>query len=109
MATWPVWMPVRPQMDGFSGQAPDPLLQSSMEAGEPKTRRRYTATYVPLQVSWVVDLSVLNAFLDWIRDELADGALRDTPCRAKFPKEGLPSYAPHGAKWKISATVWLLP
>lgn len=117
MPAFPVEVHPIVQMDGFSASEPDTLVQTEMEAGPPKVRRRFTAAYEPLQVSWVVNFAQLLVFRNWFRTELAGGAvpfdmwhpLEDRFVLAQFPKSGLPSYAPYGTHWKISATVWILP
>jgi hypothetical protein len=42
-ATWPASLPQDPLAQGFSEQAPNTVIRTTMEAGPPKMRRRFTA------------------------------------------------------------------
>lgn len=43
MATWPSTIPQRFSQAGFSGEVQDVTIRSSVDAGPPKSRRRFTA------------------------------------------------------------------
>jgi hypothetical protein len=49
--TWPAGLPQYVMQQGFSEKLPDMLLETQMEAGPAKARRRYTSDYRLFSVS----------------------------------------------------------
>lgn len=48
-AAWPATLPQYFQEQGYSESPPDQRLESNVDSGPPKTRRRYTNNYRPIQ------------------------------------------------------------
>lgn len=50
-AIWPAALPQYVQEQGFGEGLPDQTIESQMEAGLPKSRRRYTKNFRPMQAT----------------------------------------------------------
>src|SRR5262245_10179110 len=65
MEAWPGTLPQQPLYDGFQETAPNTVLRTTMDAGPPKQRRRYTAGIrrfsVALQLT-KAQVAVLDSF-----------------------------------------------
>lgn len=72
---WPSTLPEYVLEQGFSEQMPDQLLQTSMEAGRSKTRRRYSTNNPAFTVSIAMTLAQRAIFEDFIDDDLVGGSL----------------------------------
>lgn len=73
------------------------LLETPMDAGPPKVRRRFTAAPTPLTGSMTVDVAQLAIFQTFIRDTLLGGAVpfdwvrpsTSDACVMQFKKKGV--------------------
>jgi hypothetical protein len=115
--TWPVSLPQRPLVQGFSEQAPDTLIRTQMEAGPPKVRRRFTAGIrtMGLQLHLTSEqVETLDGFhdatlqggalaFDWVHPRTGSAIT----CRFAEP----PGYAPiaRGRLWTASLKLEILP
>jgi hypothetical protein len=118
MPAWPLTLPQRPLLDGFSWGTADGLISTAMDNGPPKVRRRYTAATVPLQCVWALSYAQVLIMRAFVLDDLAGAALSFTwpdpltgdPVTARFDPQRLPSYQPAGpVRWRAAAGVWILP
>jgi hypothetical protein len=74
-AVWPTDLPQYVLEQGFSESEPDQLLVTAMEAGSPKTRRRYTAANPPFTLSVAMTAAQRVIFKDWFDIDLRGGSL----------------------------------
>lgn len=66
-AIWPAGLPQYVLQQGFRESLGDARIETAMEAGKPKTRRRYTAVPRQISVTLACDLSqraTLNSFYE---------------------------------------------
>jgi hypothetical protein len=79
MPTWPAALPQRPLRDGFQKSGPDnTVIGFGTESGPGKTRRRSTARTKPMQLTFRLDVDLVDDFEAFYEDELLDGALSFT-------------------------------
>jgi hypothetical protein len=72
-----LWPSVLPQnISGYSGAPGDGLIRTSMSAGPPKTRRRFTAVMEPVSGYIIVTPEQFTFFRYWYDTILLNGALR---------------------------------
>lgn len=118
MPAWPASLPQDPLLDGFTAEAPDNLEESEMDAGPPRTRRRFTAVEEAMTVSFLFSRAQLNTFRAWLKNDIAGGALPydwehpidNVPCRVRIPKGSLPTYEKLGTNvWRVSFAIRVLP
>lgn len=97
MPSWPSDLPQYFDAGSWQEEEPDVLLETQMDAGPYKTRRRFTAQVTPLTGSITVDLTQLATFKTFLRVTLLGGAIpfdwvqpttRD-PCTMQFKKKGV--------------------
>jgi hypothetical protein len=74
-AAWPSTLPEYVLEQGFSEAEPDQLMITSMEAGRPKTRRRYTTNNELFTAALAMTAAQRQIFQDWFRDDLRGGSL----------------------------------
>lgn len=72
---WPATLPQYVLEQGFSENQPDQLLQTSMEAGRPKSRRRYSFNGSTFTVSIAMTKAQKVIFEDFFNDTLVGGSL----------------------------------
>jgi len=114
---WPASLPQEPLAQGFSERAPNTLIRTTMEAGPPKARRRFTAGVRNIECQLRLtpaQTATLDLFFD---TTIAGGALSFD---WKHPRDGAPatfrfveppSYTPvaRGALWQASLRLESLP
>jgi len=74
MILWPEILPQN--ISGYSGAPGDGLIRTSMDAGPPKVRRRFTAVLEPVSGYIVVTPEQFTFFRTWYDNVLLNGALR---------------------------------
>lgn len=97
MPSWPVSLPQRFDAGSWEEEEPDVLLETPMDAGPPKVRRRFTAAPTPLTGSMTVDVTQLGTFQTFIRTTLLGGAVpfdwvrpsTGAACVMQFKKKGV--------------------
>lgn len=65
MPIWPVSLPQTPLIGGLVEQPPDVLLETRMDIGPPKVRRRFSAGVRPLKITMLMtttQVATLDAF-----------------------------------------------
>jgi hypothetical protein len=72
---WPVGVPEYVLVDNYDENFADNLLETSMEQGPYKTRRRGTARFLQLTVGIRMDPAQLELFEEWFYSTLRDGTL----------------------------------
>lgn len=74
-AVWPAGLPQFVQEQGFSESLPDQILESAMETGQSKSRRRFTGNWRPVQATiWCTSAQAL-VFENFVDETLGGGAL----------------------------------
>ena len=63
MTTWPATLPTKPLIGGYTENGPDLVLETEMDAGPPKQRRRFSAGVRSLDVSYKLTTAQV-AFLE---------------------------------------------
>lgn len=115
--TWPSSLPQYVFVQGFEEGGPDNVLHSAMDAGPPKTRRRFTAAYRPLDVIVALDASQAATFVTFVNTTLKDGSLPfdwvhpRTQAAATLKFRGPYAIRPEtgGKTWLATLNLWVLP
>jgi hypothetical protein len=117
-ATWPATLPQEILVDGNSEAMGDGRLRSQTDTGPGKVRRRSTAMARPLSGSMMMSDDQLDAFEEFVLDDLGGGSLPFL-----FPKtrggegtwlvrfgEDMPSWANVGPDlWTVTMSLEILP
>lgn len=74
-ASWPASLPQYVQENGYSEGEPDNLIESQMEAGPPKTRRRYTMQHPLFTMQVCTDVTGRSTFDTFFSTTLKHGSL----------------------------------
>lgn len=114
-SAWPASLPEYVLQQGFSETLPDTTIQSSMEAGRPKTRRRYTSNYSVFTVAIAMELAQRVTFEEFYNTTLRGGSLPFTwvhplhrsPCTMQFRKP-VPKFSVNGNKHIVTAAVEII-
>jgi hypothetical protein len=72
---WPVTLPAYPLIDGYEEQAPKITLRSTVDAGPPKVRRRFTAGISKITCKYTVSRELMLALDDFYFVQAAGGAI----------------------------------
>lgn len=75
MPTWPSTLPQLPLADGYSESPQSQVLRSSMDAGPPKTRRRFTAATRSIPMSVTLSNAQVVIFETWFDADIQGGSL----------------------------------
>nr|WP_300312734.1 hypothetical protein [Halomonas sp.] len=75
MIQWPAELPQEPLADGYREVPGNNVLESGMDAGPKKTRRRFTAVEKPLPLSFLLEADQADIFEDFFENTLLDGSL----------------------------------
>ena len=75
MPTWPATLPQAPNGGDYQETPPELLLETQMEAGPPKSRRRFTAGVRKLSLPYRFEPGQLEIFDAFLMDDLENGAL----------------------------------
>jgi hypothetical protein len=117
--TIPAWEASLPQkllLDGYGESPADTTIESSMDMGPKKIRRRFTAGVRPVTGNIIVTTTQLATFKTFFTSTLLGGALRfswteppghTTACEMRFT--GVPSWVSLGKLYKISLSLEILP
>lgn len=62
MVQWPESLPQRPVRDGFSATPQSGVVETEMDAGLPKVRRRFTATYTDYSLTYIMTYAQFEIF-----------------------------------------------
>ena len=114
--TWPDSLPAYIIEDGYQEQAASLTIESSVDQGAPKSRRRFTALYIPMTMTIITDQDGRAAFdefyytttsivlpWNWVHP-MSQAAV---VMRFRLPP---PSYVPQGGTdVKITFSVWIIP
>lgn len=114
-SVWPQSLPQSFLIEGFNDNEPDTSITSSVSAGVPKKRQRYTAAATPVTGKMHMTTSQTQTLKEFYKDTLMGGSLT---FELKHPREsGLqefrfrrpPSYEPVGIDWKVTLELDWLP
>lgn len=116
MPTWPATLPQRPLVAGYGESRQSQVLRSSMDAGPPKVRRRFSAAAQNFNVQWRMDSTQLDTFTTFFDTDIQGGSLRfdiphprsGTTVSARF-QDVYSISALGGTNWNVSATLEVLP
>lgn len=115
MSTWPVTLPQRPLLSGYSQQRPAPVIEAPVD-GPSLSRRRYTAAPMPISLSFVMSAAQYATWAAFYTSTIASGALpfTATTVTALGPGEYRIVGSPveeliDGGKWRISMNWIRLP
>lgn len=75
MPTWPSTLPQLPLSDSYSESPQSQVLRSSMDAGPPKTRRRFTAATRAIPMSFTLTNAQVEIFETWFDADIQGGSL----------------------------------
>lgn len=117
MNVWPASLPRKLLVDNFKTGTGDGRLRSSTDSAIAKVRRRFSAIPRPLSGTMFMSRDQLDAFRDFVRNDLAAGSLP-----FQFPAQGedgtwivqfgqdMPSWVPKGPRyWIVSLDLVILP
>lgn len=85
-ATWPPSLPTYVLEQGYQENLEDQTIETSVEAGLAKVRRRYTASIRKFQMSVQMDEDQAEVFEIFFRDTLQGGSL---PFEWRHPRTGV--------------------
>lgn len=114
---WPVALPQRVLKDGYVEQTPENSIESTMDAGAPKSRRRFTANYVSFQVTIACSAAQADDFDTFFQTTLKDGNLafdwvhprKQTLATFRF-RLPPPQKTPRGGgNMDIQFNLWMIP
>ena len=54
MPSWPGTLPTAPEGPGYTEAVPNTLIRTSMDAGPPKVRQKFTAGVRPFTMTWML-------------------------------------------------------
>lgn len=74
-ASWPATLPQFVQQQGYQETLPDQTIESDVDAGPPKTRRRFTKNFRQAQAAIWVDLGQKTTFEYFVATTLEGGTL----------------------------------
>lgn len=117
MAAWPNTLPQVPLAENYQEQPQNAVLRSSMDAGAPKQRARFTAAATHVQLAWRLTDSQLDDFQDFWDSDLAHGALvfqfphprTGTTVDARFMEPFVLAPASRRDLWTVTAKIEILP
>lgn len=72
---WPVSLPQSPLVEGYSGEEQSAVLRTEMDAGEAKSRRRFSATPDKLNCSFSLTEAQFTTFKTFFNGSLLRGSL----------------------------------
>lgn len=117
MPSWPATLPQYVNVSGYQESLPDQTIESAVDAGPPKVRRRFTANYRAITATIWVDGTQRAAFETFFETTLAGGSLAFdwvnplTQAAASFRfRRPPPAYeALGGDTFAIRMNLWQLP
>jgi hypothetical protein len=97
MPAWPVSLPQYFDAGSWNEEPPDLLLETPMDAGPPKVRRRFTAGVRPINGAMTLDVTQLATFEMFYETTLLGGAVpfdwvrpsSRAACVMQFKKKGV--------------------
>lgn len=78
MPSWPASLPQFVQEQGYDESLPDQTVESPMDSGPPKSRRRFTTAFRPLRVTIWCTAEQAEDFEEFYMDDCAAGSLSFT-------------------------------
>lgn len=116
MPVWPTTLPQYVLEQGYSENAPDQSIESQVDGGPVKQRRRYTTNFRPLKVTIRCEPDEVATFEDFYYDTLLGGTLTfdwvhprtQAACVMRFRKPA-PSIRPSGDAVDISMSLEIMP
>ncbi len=78
MPAWPATLPQFVQEQGYSESLPNQTVESPMDSGPPKTRRRFTTNWRPITCTIWCTAEQADDFEEFFEDDLAGGSLSFT-------------------------------
>jgi hypothetical protein len=120
MATidWPSNIDPRPEVDSYSREPMNSRLETSVDAGLPKVRNRYTAVPTNVTETFILDRTEYLAFMTWYEDTTKYGSLpfnkldpvKEVQAVYKFRRGSVPTVtALGGLTYMLSLNLEILP
>jgi hypothetical protein len=118
MPAWPNTVPYSPVMASYQEQKQSQVLRSDMDTGAAKTRRRFTAAVVTVQVEWLWTETQFATFEAFFETDLEGGALpfdgvhprTGAAAKIRFVDPYTPQYSGYPqTPWKVLAKLEILP
>lgn len=75
MPTWPVSLPQTPLIEGYSEQPPNIIIETKMDAGPPKARRRFSTGIRPIKIRMLMTTAQVEILDVFFVTTLQGGAL----------------------------------
>lgn len=106
-ATWPSGLPQIPLQDGFNEKEGKATIDTPMDAGPPKSRRRFTAAPMPVEMQFLMTKEQKLLFQTFYRDTIASGSLRfnfTDPTEEELYEYRIvepPEYTAAGPQWYV--------
>lgn len=117
MATWPGTLPTAPEGTGYQEQPPNTSIRSTVDAGPPKVRQRFTAGVRPFTMTWLLSKAQVDQLDVFYVTTLGGGSLsfdgllhprKQTAAIFRFVEP--PAYAYLGPDvWRASTKLEILP
>jgi hypothetical protein len=118
MPTWPSSVPFKPVLSSYQEQKQSQVLRSDMDIGPPKSRRRFTAAAVTVQLEWLWTVAQLSDFETFFETDLEGGSLpfdgvhprTGAAAKLRFAEPYTPQYSGYEqTPWKVLAKLEVLP
>ncbi len=115
MVAWPSTLPQQLEQEGYSEVLQDPVARTSMDAGAPKTRLRFTAVSTYINGMLKLTAAEANTLDTFYKSDLFFGSTSFTwlhprtgaACTMKFRKP--PVFSALGAAFKADLELEILP
>lgn len=121
MPTWPVSLPDYVILDGFEATLPSTVIETQMDTGPAKRRRRFTAAVTPYSATLRITAAQLTTFIAFFQTDTAGGALSFDGLAHPFtgatvthrfmkPGDSPPTYRKIGSDlWEVSFGLEVMP
>lgn len=115
MASWPLTLPQYLDQDGYSEKPPKIMIRTSMDAGIPKRRRRFSSGVRPLTAQLLLTFDETQILDDFFMNTLAGGSMTfdwvhprtQLPCKMGFTDA--PTYTPMGVAFVVTMELEIMP
>lgn len=115
---WPATIDPRPQVESYNREPMNSRLESSVDAGLPKVRNRYTAVPTQVTESFILDKDEYLTFMNWYENTTKYGSLpfnkldpvKEVDAVYKFRRGSVPSVtALGGLTYMLTLNLEILP
>lgn len=117
LAIWPPGLPIDPLVDGYDEPFPDLTLETQMDAGPPKSRRKSTAAFVPVTLSFDMTRDQVDLLEEFYLETCGGGVLpfqfshprKRTAIKARFRKPPPHPKPTSAGDWIVVVNFFFLP